>query len=69
MRTFVMVRDIDDTGISGTGIVAEGVEFGDGRVVLRWFGEHSSIVHWADVSHVLAIHGHNGKTRIEWADA
>jgi hypothetical protein len=64
-----MVRDEDETGISGTGVVAEGVEFSDGVVVIRWQthqSEHHSTVIWSSVESVLAIHGHNGKTRIEW---
>ena len=67
MRMFRMVRDEDVTGISGLGIVAEGIEFSDGRIVLRWcVGEYRSTVNWDDIAAVEAIHGHNGKTRIEW---
>lgn len=66
MRTFHLQRDTDETGISGTGKVAEGVEFSDGEVVIRWIvGEHKSTVVWAQgLSAVEAIHGHGGKTRI-----
>ena len=35
-RAFVLQRNEDETGVSGTGIVAEGVEFSDGTVALRW---------------------------------
>lgn len=35
MNRFELVRDVDVTGISGTGVVAEGVEFSDGTVALR----------------------------------
>ena len=65
MRTFVLERDEDVTGISGTGVVAEGVEFEDGTVALRWcVGEHRSTVIWPHIGAVKAIHGHDGKTRI-----
>lgn len=68
MRTFELQRDEDETGISGTGVVAEGIEFTDGRVALRWcVGQHKSTVMWDDIESVEAIHGHSGKTRIVWS--
>lgn len=69
MHRFELHRDTDVTGISGTGPVAEGVEFSDGRVALRWCtGEHRSTVLWDDIRSVEAIHGHNGATRLVWID-
>jgi hypothetical protein len=67
MRLFVLVRDQDVSGFSGTGVVAEGVEFGDGRVVMRWVtnGVHSMVLH-ASIDELLKVHGHNGASRIEW---
>jgi hypothetical protein len=69
-RRFVLNRVEDPTGISGTGIVAEGVEFSDGVVALRWLTEWpSSVVHYErGMESVHAVHGHDGKTRIEWLD-
>jgi hypothetical protein len=65
VKTFHLQRDEDETGISGTGRVAEGVEFGDGHVALRWLvGEHRSTAIWDGLAAVEAIHGHNGKTKI-----
>jgi hypothetical protein len=66
MRPFILYREEDETGISGTGTVAEGVQFSDGRVVLRWFGQRSSIVFWESMESVVAIHGHGGKTSVQW---
>jgi len=66
-----MVRDEDETGISGTGVVAEGVEYSDGKVALRWqthHSDHHSTVIWENIESVYFIHGHNGKTRIVFAD-
>lgn len=74
MRTFRLVRHQDITGISGTGVVAEGVEFTDGTVVLRWLKagtarpDHvkpTTVLH-DDVDSVLGLHSHNGATQIEW---
>ena len=63
--TFALVRDEDETGVSGTGKVAEGVIYSDGHVSMRWIvGEHRSTVAYDSVESVEAIHGHGGKTRI-----
>lgn len=69
-RRFQLERDVDETGISGTGTVAEGVLFTGGVVALRWTSAHptSVVFHDRGMQSVEAIHGHNGKTRIEWLD-
>lgn len=65
MKLFILQRDEDETGVSGTGVVAEGIEFSDGRVALRWcVGEHRSTVAWDSIEAVRAIHGHDGKTKV-----
>lgn len=67
MRTFNLVRHNDVTGISGTGVVAQGVEFDDGAVAMRWVvGEHRSTALWASIEAVVAIHGHGGATELVW---
>ena len=40
MRTFEMHRKNDETGISGTGKVLEGVEFSNGKVAVSWTGSN-----------------------------
>jgi hypothetical protein len=76
MRRFLLNREVDVTGVSGTGTVAEGVEFLDGTVVVRWLKagtarpevvEPTTVVH-PNVDNVLALHGHNGSTTVEWLD-
>lgn len=65
MRMFVLERGEDATGISGTGVVAEGVEFSDGTVALRWVvGRHLSMVMWESLEDVVAVHGHEGMTKV-----
>ena len=66
MRTFELHRDVDESGVSGTGVVAEGCEFRDGVVSLRWLTEWPSSVCYYErgMEAVEQIHGHNGKTRI-----
>ncbi len=66
----MLVRDEDVTGISGTGIVAEGVEFAGGVVALRWVTDWptSVVFHDRGIASVEAVHGHAGRTRIEWLE-
>lgn len=63
---FVLERLEDESGVSGVGFVAEGVEFTDGSVTLRWRGERASTAVFSCLKDVEAIHGHNGKTVISW---
>lgn len=67
-RSFWLVRDEDVSGVSGTGIVATGVEFPDGVVALRWKGDWptSVVFHERGIASVIEIHGHKGRTHIEW---
>jgi hypothetical protein len=68
MRRFELHRDRDATGISGTGIVAQGAQFDDGTCVLRWLSEHRSTAVYASADDVELIHGHGGQTRLVWLD-
>jgi hypothetical protein len=64
---FVLDRSEDVTGVSGTGVVAEGIQFSDGSCALRWcVGEHRSTVIWSSIEAVKAIHGHDGKTVVRF---
>ncbi len=64
--TFDLVRLVDETGVSGTGNVAEGCVFGDGTTVMRWLTDHRSTTIYESAREVLAIHGHNGKTELRY---
>ncbi|WP_019629721.1 hypothetical protein [Actinomadura atramentaria] len=63
-RPFHLVRHDDVTGVSGEGIVADGVKWPDGTVALRWRGEDPSTIHRDTLESVEKIHGHDGRTRI-----
>ena len=56
MRTFTVERQADQSGVSGTGVVMEGVEFTDGTVALRWQTLHRSTVVWENLAEMLAVH-------------
>jgi len=63
--TFTLHRDFDPSGVSGTGVVAEGFESTDGEtVVLVWLSATPSVCIYSDIRHVEMIHGHGGDTRI-----
>lgn len=63
-RTFKLVRDEDETGISGTGTVAEGVEFSNGMCAMCWLTAMHSVAVYPNVRQLEAIHGHNGRARV-----
>jgi hypothetical protein len=66
VRTFTLIRDVDLNGISGTGNVAQGVEFDDGVCAMHWLTQYRSTAIYPDVETLEVIHGHEGMTRIEW---
>jgi hypothetical protein len=68
MRRFALHRHEDVSGVSGTGLVAVGVELDDGTVELDWLGEWPThVVHKRGIESVRHIHCHNGATEIIWA--
>lgn len=68
MKPFVLNRVEDETGVSGTGIVAEGVVFSNGWVAMTWLTETTSVVFYPNIKSVELVHGHNGKTRIVYLE-
>ncbi|WP_237706791.1 hypothetical protein [Kribbella flavida] len=66
---FELVRHRDLSGVSGTGVVAEGCVFTDGSVALRWRGNNPATAVWPDIDSVLAVHGHQGATEVHWLEA
>lgn len=70
MKTYVLNRIVDVSGISGTGVVAEVVEFTDGSCVVRWIkgatlSNVASTVFYDTKEDLLAVHGHGGMTILE----
>ena len=68
MRTFILYRVIDVSGVSGTGVVAEGVEFSDGLCVCRWVTSTATTTVYNSIEDVRSIHGHDGATKIIFED-
>ena len=66
LTRFVLYRTEDETGISGEGIVAEGVEFETGECAMSWLTSFRSIAIYPSAAELTAIHGHDGRTKIVW---
>lgn len=65
---FLLDRRIDISGISGTGVVAEGVLWSDGTAALRWYGTWPTVTIWNSVQDLVAVHGHQHSTVLCWLD-
>jgi hypothetical protein len=65
-RRFTLIREVDVSAVSGVGRIAEGVEFSDGSVALRWHSRYPATAVWGGIDEVLAIHGHAGLTKVSW---
>lgn len=61
---FYLQRNEDESGISGTGVVARGVILPSGACVMEWLTFHSSVALYKNIQDVESIHGHGGKTQI-----
>lgn len=70
MNFFRLNRKVDVSGISGTGIIAHGCEFGDGMVLLRWPGANNPDLHslhiYPDMHTMREICCHGGNTIVDW---
>ena len=62
MKTFVLNRLRDDTGVSGVGIVAWGVVFPNKKVALTWNTSPTSVAAYDSLEDCIDIHGHGGQT-------
>lgn len=66
----MLYRRQDRTGLSGTGMVADGVVWDDGKTVLQWrdHGLGRQLEIFDDIAQLEAIHGHNGQSLVVWCD-
>lgn len=72
LKRFILYRERDATGVSGTGVVATGVVWPDGHAALRWKADDrdaaSSTSVWSSVADLLRVHGHGGLSKIFYLD-
>ncbi len=64
MNLFNLVRETDVSGVSGTGVVAEGVQFSDGTCAMRWRTNLASTAVYFSIQDLETIHGHEGATKV-----
>lgn len=63
-KLFYLQRIEDESGISGTGRIAQGVIFDNGKVALTWLSDTPSTGVYDSIGDVRSIHGHAGKTEV-----
>lgn len=66
-KLFVLNRKRDATGTSGTGIVAEGVCFSNGKVALHWLSHLGAVNVYDSMDVCVQLHGHGGNTEVVWS--
>lgn len=67
VRVGRIMRHEDVHGVSGTGDhLADVFESSDGTTIVRWLGKDGSTNVYQGVKNVTNVHGHGGKTEIEW---
>ena len=64
VKPFYLLRHEDISGLSGTGVVALGVEFPNGKAVMQWVSYRTSLEICESVVNIEEIHGHGGKTEV-----
>lgn len=67
-RRFYLQRDEDVSGYSGTGRVADGVQYNDGVIALRWNGNTPTTTIYNNIKEMDYLHSHDGRTKIVWVD-
>lgn len=68
-RRFHLERDVDVTGASGIGYVADGVLWPDGTATVHWRGDDNSDAFWpTGIAGIERRSCHDGLTRIVWDD-
>lgn len=72
IKNFWVYRQEDESGVSGTGLVIEGVEFTTGKVVISWLGNFPYSVAVYDSFEVfeeIHINSHpDNQTKVVWSD-
>ena len=77
IRRFNLVRTEDESGVSGTGVVAVGAMFPSGYCELEWLNDENDNLDTSQNGHasypggpddLVEVHGHGGRTTIQWID-
>lgn len=68
LRRFILRRRHDPTEVSGTGIVAEGVEYADNKMCALFWRNSASGGIYRDIEVIREKHCHHGFTDLVWID-
>lgn len=73
LRSFKIERQHDQSGVSGTGVVLEGVVFSTGVTVIHWLTPMpgGSVTIWQTFEQFMSVHvgSHpENRTRVHWDD-
>ena len=66
-KRFILIRD-DHDAVNEPGVVAEGVAFDSGKVVINWTTRPHSIQTFDSLADLLLVQRKNTITRIQWVD-
>jgi len=67
-RKFVLERNEDVSGMSGTGIVAVGFVLPSGFAIMEWVSLEKSIGFYHSIAQLEKVHGHEGRTIVRFLD-
>lgn len=68
IRTFYLMRHTDVNGLSGTGVVAVGCVYPNGKAHMQWVSFKSSFEMHDSFESLIDIHGHSGATELIWGN-
>lgn len=68
IKRFYLERKEDVSKVSGTGVIAVGVQFPDKKAIMQWQTAIKSVVIYDSVENLIKVHGHDGKTVLKWLD-
>ena len=68
MKRFFLQRDVDISGVSGIGNVAEGIQFDSDWCAMVWLTPTPAMSWYPNIKAIEDIHGHHGCTKIVWVD-
>jgi len=69
MKFFRLMRKEDVSGSSGTGVVAYGMIFSNGKCVFTWRSEIGTVTVADSITQIEDLHTHGDKTDVEIFDA
>lgn len=64
IKPIYLYKNIDLSGVSGTGVVAVGAIMPSGRVILEWLGKYKTETIFSSIEELYHIHAHYGATEI-----